>query len=131
MKSIHLDFTGHNISGTAWNDQQPAIVAPPFDTDNNPLSFSSNERAIITEVWQRVSEDFAPFDIDVTTEYPGTEDFLTRSSVSDNRYGIRVSICPISATICASCGGIAYVDVFSDIGAILDSKESNLLFYQT
>jgi hypothetical protein len=128
MKSIYLDFTGHNISGTAWNDQQPMIVAPPFDNDGDPNTFSSSELAIITEVWQRVSEDFAPFDIDVTTEYPGSEDFLTRSSSSDTCYGIRVLISPISAKICSSCGGIAYVDVFADIG---DCSRRFLLLHVT
>jgi hypothetical protein len=70
---IFLDFDGFTISGTAWNvDNGGAdIVAPPCDTDGNPSTFGSSERTAIQQIWLRVSEDFAPFDVDVTTEYPG------------------------------------------------------------
>ena len=35
---VYLDFNGHLLSGTAWNQGYNAgndIVAPPFDTDGN------------------------------------------------------------------------------------------------
>ena len=115
-KVIYLDFNGHNVSNTAWNSQYSTIIAPPFDTDGNPSAFSASELSIITQVWQRVSEDYAPFEIDVTTEYAGSEDFLTRSNASDVNYGVRVLISPISRLICSTCGGISYVGVFADIG---------------
>ena len=43
---------------------------PRFDLDNNPEQFSIEEQQRIHEAWARVSEDFAPFNVDVTTEDP-------------------------------------------------------------
>ncbi|UTW12827.1 Ig-like domain-containing protein [Marinobacterium rhizophilum] len=71
-KVVFLDFDGHVISGTAWNGGNNSLYARPFDTDGNPGSFSDSERNSIAEIWHRVSEDMAPFDIDVTTEDPGS-----------------------------------------------------------
>ncbi|MEX6502909.1 Ig-like domain-containing protein [Pseudomonas zhanjiangensis] len=71
-KVVFLDFDGAVISGTAWNGgAADPLYARPYDTDGNPGSFGSAERAAIAEIWHRVAEDLAPFDIDVTTEDPG------------------------------------------------------------
>src|SRR6185436_5752509 len=71
-------------------------------------------RSRIVQMWQRVAEDYAPFDVDVTTEYPG-EAALTRSSSSDDAYGMRVLISPISSYV-GNYGGIAYIGAFNDVG---------------
>ncbi len=76
--------------------------------------FTDTERTRIQQVWQRVAEDYAPFDVDVTTEYPG-EAAITRSSSADEYYGMRVLISPISSYI-GTYGGIAYVGVFDLVG---------------
>ena len=73
--------------------------------------FDDNELSNIISIWNRVSEDYIPFDADVTTE-PPSADSLLRSSFSDNAYGIRVVITK-TGTISCSCGGIAYVGVVS------------------
>ncbi len=65
---VFLDFDGHSFSGTAWGSG--TYYAEAFDLDGNPANFSAAERAAIAEIWHRVAEDFAPFDIDVTTEEP-------------------------------------------------------------
>jgi hypothetical protein len=116
-KVIYLDFDGHVITGTAWNDaSRPSITAPPADWDGSPSTFSATEHSYIQEIWARVAEDYAPFDIDVTTEYiGGNENFLTRSSLSDQQYGIRVLISPGIASIWCSCGGIAYVGIYGNV----------------
>jgi hypothetical protein len=127
-KTIFLDFDGHNITNTAWNSASvPNIIAPAFSTDADASTFSASELSIITAVWQRVSEDYAPFDIDVTTEYAGSENFLTRSSTADSVYGVRVLISPISAQICSTCGGLSYVNVFDYIGECLGPSFSKIL----
>ena len=41
-----------------------------YDTDGNEGVFTQSELDVIAEVWKRVAEDFAPYDIDVTTEEP-------------------------------------------------------------
>jgi PKD repeat protein len=114
---IYLDFNGHVISGAAWNSTDNGgrdIVAPAWDMDGSPGTFSDVERTRIQQIWQRVAEDFAPFDVDVTTEL-ASESLITRSSSSDEYYGTRVLISPISSYF-GSYGGIAYVGAFDDVG---------------
>ena len=125
-RTIYLDFDGHRLSGVSWNTSYNAgadIEAPAFDLDGYPADFNEAERAVIQEVWQRVAEDFAPFDVDVTTE-PGSEDRLTRSLWSDDVFGARILISPISQYF-GSYGGLAYVGTFDDIG---DTYKTALVF---
>ena len=121
---LYLDFDGHVISGTAWNQNNNGgidIVAPPYDTDGNPGVFSDPERIRIQEIWSRVAEDYAPFDVDVTTEL-ASEAQITRSTSTDLEFGTRVLISPISSYF-GGYGGIAYVGVY-------DSTGSNHSYYQ-
>ena len=69
-KQLYLDFTGGVISKAAWNRTAGVTAwhARPYDLDNRPGSFSKAEVAAMAEIWRRISEDFAPFDVDVTTE---------------------------------------------------------------
>lgn len=69
---LYLDFNGHNTTGTPWNDDSGIgnISSPPYSIDAS-LAFSDAEREAIQFIWERVAEDFRPFDIDVTTEDPG------------------------------------------------------------
>lgn len=116
-RTIFLDFDGHVLSGTGWNlnyNGGADIVAPPFDLDGDPGTFNAAEQAVVQEVWLRVAEDFAPFDVDVTTEFPG-EDRLSRPIWSDDVFGTRILISPISSYF-GSYGGLAYLGTFDDIG---------------
>ena len=110
---VFLDFDGHLISGTAWNSLygRGDWSAPAFSTDADSSTFTDAERAVIIETWQRVAQDFAPFDVDVTTEDPG-QDAITRSGSADSRFGTRVLISPDATQEQCGCGGRAYVDVF-------------------
>ncbi len=71
-KVIYLDFDGHVISGTAWNSSSSTLNAVPYDLDGVPGSFNTTEINNIAEIWRRISEDYAPFDVDVTTESPAS-----------------------------------------------------------
>ena len=66
--TLYLDFNGHFEA--QWGSHSNART-PVFSIDADATSFSSTELATIKEVWQRVSEDFAPFNINVTTVDPG------------------------------------------------------------
>ncbi|WP_341228895.1 fibronectin type III domain-containing protein, partial [Nocardioides salarius] len=72
------------------------------------------------QIWATVAEDYAPFNVDVTTEDLGT-DRIERSSSSDAVYGTRVLVTPSDAPfqqICSrQCGGVAYLNVFDDVGS--------------
>ena len=123
---VFLDFDGHLISGTGWNTSYNGgrdIVAPPWDIDGSPTTFGDVERTRIQQIWQRVAEDYAPFDVDVTTELVN-ESQITRSSSTDESYGTRVLISPISSYF-GNYGGIAYVGVFDDVG---DTYKPALVF---
>lgn len=119
--TILLDFDGATVSGTAWNSQSGVASGahPAWDPASDGPSFSSSERQQVQQVWAMVAEDYAPFDVDVTTQDSGA-DRIIRSSSADNTYGTRVLISPSDdpfAKICArNCGGVAYLDAFAQVG---------------
>ena len=90
-KVIYLDFNGHITKGALWNTDMiaPSIVNPAFDTDGKPSTFNYAEHAMIQKIWKEVSDAFAAFDVDVTTQDPGVEN-IRKTSVGDTSYGIRV-----------------------------------------
>ncbi len=108
---IYLDFDGHVTTGTPWNSGRGDIVSAPFDLDGNPSSWSTGEQDVIQYIWQRVAEDFAPFEVDVTTQDPGIEG-LRKTSSSDEYYGQRVVISPTN-WYSTSAGGVAYIGAFN------------------
>jgi hypothetical protein len=110
---LYLDFDGHLVSGTSWNSLYGLgdWTAPAFSTDADPTTFTDAERAIVIDVWRRVAQDYAPFDIDVTTQDPGQE-AITRTGSTDDQFGARVLITPDATQSQCGCGGRAYVDVF-------------------
>jgi hypothetical protein len=117
--TIYLDFDGHTVQNTHWNSyyNQSTLVAKPFDIDGNPSTFSAAELARIEEAWQRVSEDYAPFNVNVTTVDPGV-DALRKTSAPDTRWGVRVIVTNESTMVTnpserTGAGGIAYVDSFT------------------
>ena len=110
--TLYLDFDGN--FETTWSkhdfgydtssfiptysemkDKRPGIITPAFDADGdgNPIGFSAADDDAMRKIWQRVAEDFAPFNIDVTTVDPGS---------FNNKQALRVAI-----------GGSAY-DWFQD-----------------
>ncbi|MEQ6902418.1 hypothetical protein [Nocardioides sp. YIM 152588] len=114
--TILLDFDGERVAGTGWNSaaKLPAMTHPAWDPAGDGPAFSASERTLVQDVWRRVAEDYAPFDVDVTTEDPGAAG-LERGSSADTTYGVRMLISPSDTaveTLCTYCGGIAFMDVF-------------------
>jgi hypothetical protein len=104
---VYIDFDGATISGTAWNGTHAQLDALAYNVEGDRSSFSALERTRIVDIWHRVAEDLAPYDIDVTTERPAvfnstTGTILVTHSIDANGNTIN----------CASCGGVAYVNVF-------------------
>lgn len=118
-RKIYLDFNGHTTTGSAWNSSYGVdpIVSPAFDLDGVPGTFSSTELAMIQNIWRRVAEDYAAFDVDVTTQEPPL-DQMTRTSSTDLSYGARALITKNFTAGTArgdcGCGGFAYVGVFDN-----------------
>ena len=113
-RTIYLDFGGRTISGTAWNTSVvgESCYTDAYDADG-VAGFSSEELKSIYSIWQRVAEDYAPFDVDVTTEQP-PGDRLTRAGSTDDIYGTTVVITSRSGVYTCNCGGVAYLGVFDD-----------------
>ena len=106
---VFVDVDGHVIDGTAWNGGGGPLYARPFDTDGDESAFSPEELDRIAEIWHRVAEDFAAFDVDVTTEDPGSYGPRTAHVlITPNTDALGVPM-PASGS-----GGVAYVNVFGD-----------------
>ena len=106
---IYLDFNGLTITGTAWNDI-PTYVAKPFDKDGDPTTFNDQEQSDIIHIWERVAEDYKPFNVDVTTEDPVTFTNSTgRILITPNVDANGVNMPYYTA------GGVAWVGVFGSV----------------
>ena len=111
---IYLDFDGHTTTGTDWNDDDGnPIITPAYDTDGDTSNFSTAERESIWHIWQRVAEDFIPFDVNVTTAQP-SDDQLKKTSDSDSQWGIRVVIGGDGSWDGPGALGVAHLDSFND-----------------
>ncbi|MDH4276759.1 MAG: hypothetical protein OEW83_01615, partial [Acidimicrobiia bacterium] len=111
-KTIYLDFDGHTSSGTTWNNGN-TIVSPPYNRPgDNPDTWSAEELRIIEDSWKVVAEDFAPWNVNVTTIDPGVE-ALRHSGGGDTQWGVRVVMTADTWANCG-CGGHAYVGSFDD-----------------
>lgn len=92
--TIYLDFDGHYVQYAFWNGSQPINCAP---------SGLNNDK--ITEIFHRVSEDFRPFDINITTD-------STVFHAAPLNQRMRVIVTPTSAWS-PGVGGIAYIGSFT------------------
>ncbi len=106
---LFLDFNGHDISGTAWNKSKAVSVwhCTAFDVDGDAGTFNEEEQRYIREVWERVSEDYAVFNVDVTTEQPLVWTRNTAHALITPTTDADGVACPHDGF-----GGIAYVGVF-------------------
>lgn len=100
--TLFLDFDGHY---DAWWGGYSNVHTPAFDQDGDASTFSEQELASIREIWEHVAEDFAPFNINVTTVSPAT---------FENGAAMRVAIGGEGAWSGGLYGGVAYVNTFTN-----------------
>ena len=107
---VYVNLVGFNFSGTAWNAYTGVsnYQAKPYDTDGNSAIFSTSERNAIGEIWHRIAEDLAPFDIDVTTEAPAAFGPNVGHILITSGTDAKGDLLPHGN----SAGGIAYVGVW-------------------
>lgn len=115
--TIYLDFVGGSVAGTEWNTSdwanQSTINVPPYQLDGDTsANFTDNELTQIQRAWADVAEDYAPFDVNVTTQNPGFG-AIDRASPADDTFGAQVFI-TAGGTIYdnCGCGGISYVGIY-------------------
>ena len=92
---ILLDFNGHALSGTMWNTNGA------FTCNSSGLN-----DAAITEVFNRVAEDYRPFNINVTTNE-------TKYNSAPYNRRMRVVITTSNSWYGSGAGGVAYINSFS------------------
>lgn len=106
---IFINFCGETVTGSAWNSTigRTSIVARPFSKDTDYTTFSDAEQLVIKGVWERMAEDYAPFNVDVTTERPET--LTTRTAMALVTPSTDANGDPNPSS---TGGGIAYVNMF-------------------
>jgi len=75
--TLVLDFDGHSEDDPGWINFRDDgltgnVLTPAYDIDGDYTTFSAEEMRRIEEIWYRVSEDYAPFDVNVTTIEPAS-----------------------------------------------------------
>ena len=98
VNTIYLDFNGENISGTGWNSGSEEWVCQPYNRDSDPTTFNEDEQLNILTAWAKVAEDYAPFDVNVTTERPAVMNsrvahvMITPGKDANGVYGISLKL---------------------------------------
>lgn len=92
--TIFLDFDGQTVNGTSWNYNGPIYAGPANLTSDQ-----------MTEVFNRISEDYRPFNINITTDSakywaaPATQRMRVIFTITSDWYG--------------SAGGVSYTNSFT------------------
>ena len=91
-RKIYLDFDGGIVDSSSLASGLETIHAEPYNSGRSDglLVITESEQAEIERIWNVVSEDFAPFDVDVTTIDPGANYFQDDSV--DRFPGVRVLV---------------------------------------
>jgi hypothetical protein len=106
-KVLYINYWGGVVSKTAWNDVYNGgapIAYEAFNTSGSASDFSENERYLMWLGWREAVEDYAQFDINVTTDQT-----VYDAAESQNR-GMIIAT-PTLAWF-GSAGGVAYLDGF-------------------
>lgn len=114
---IYLDFNGGVVTGKAWNNNPSYGNIASWDVqawsqDSDFTTFNDSEQAWMRRVYERIAEDYAPFDVNVTTDTSYDPDvtgglnnvgWLLHSTGTDKN-GVNLPH--------VNSGGVAYVGVF-------------------
>ena len=91
---IFLDFDGHTVDGTGWNYNGPIFCAP-----------SGLDNTKITNVFNRVAEDYRPFNVNITTD-------STKFLAAPINRRMRVILTTTSSWY-GNAGGVAFVGSYT------------------
>lgn len=93
--TIFLDFDGQTVSGTQWNSVGTIVAGP-----------SNLTSAQITQIYDRIAEDYRPFNINVTTD-------STQYFAAPAKQRMRVIFTISHQWYYQAVGGISYINSFS------------------
>ena len=91
---LFLDFDGHVVEGTSWNSDGPIVC-----------NSSNLSTAQVFEIYNRVAEDYRPFNINVTTD-------STKYSAAPSTRRMRV-VLTTSSSWYGSAGGVSFNNSFT------------------
>ena len=91
---IFLDFDGQTVNGTSWNSSGPIYCGP-----------SGMSNAQISEIFNRVSEDYRPFNVNITTD---SAVYFAAPAVTRTRV-----IVTVTSDWYGSSGGVSFVGSFT------------------
>ena len=116
-KVLYLDFNGHTTPANVGGWKTTPIVTPAFQLAGTASPTDQLNLNAIRDIWLHVAEDFAPWDIDVTTEQPPTT--------------ARGQRCVIGGSVMNWLGvsgvmGVAHLNSFG--GAINGNDDNNFVF---
>ena len=117
---IYLDFNGHlTLATSQWANTytgNTAFYSPAFQFIGTSSPTAQVNLDAIRDVWTRVSEDYAAWDVDVTTEQPAFDARGQRCVISGNW----------DDWLHISCGGISHLSSFG--GLLNGTDEPNFVF---
>jgi hypothetical protein len=97
VAQLYLDFDGETVTDPAWNGGATIVAAAPNVSD-----------ADVTTVFKRVTEDWWPFNINITTD-------VTKYNSAPVKKRMRCIITPTD-TAAPGAGGVAYLFSFNGAG---------------
>jgi hypothetical protein len=92
--TIYLDFDGHYLEGSSWNYNGPLSLAPGGVTNSQ-----------ITEIFNRIAEDYRPFKVNITTD-------STKYWSAPIMQRMRV-IFTVTSSWYGAAGGVSYINSFT------------------
>ena len=96
---LYIDFDGEVVTGDFWNTFTGVTTIDALPAPR------ANDDTWTTNVWRRVAEDLAPYDINVTTDRS-----VYDATVTENRL---IAICTPTSTAAPGSGGVAFTFSYS------------------
>ena len=114
-KVLYIDYWGGSLTGSAWNTSTgfATINYAPYSLDGS-TAYSNTELYYMYQAWQEAAEDYAPFNVNVTTR---ASIFAAASNANKSRIIATTTATRNTYNLCNGCGGVAYVGQYG--GSIL------------